>query len=316
MADGASTMAPGLTRMAGGSAGPSSAGAAGPLSQDADATLPLSQEHGVVYALGHSPAEQDRLRHQAAELRPDSEALLDRVGIAAGGSAIDVGCGPEGILGLLAERVGPAGQVTGLEINPASVAQARRFAAERGHLNVQVVEADARSTGLPSGSYDLVHARTLLINATDPAAVLTEMVRLARPGGWIAVLEPDAGTSVCYPPHPSWDRMDRIWADVSRAYGTDAQIGRRLPELFRQAGLASIGTEVRADIYPHGHSRRTVRPDLLRSMRAQILAKGIADERELDEVDRAVRQHLNDPDTLVMPNLLFLAWGRVPAGAQ
>lgn len=216
------------------------------------------------------------------------------------------------ILDLLAERVGPAGQVTGLKINPASVARARRLAAERGYRNVQVVEGDARSTGLPSGSYDLVHARTLLINA----AVLTEMVRLARPGGWIAVLEPDAGTSVCYPPHPSWNRMGRIWADVTRAYGTDAQIGRRLPELFRQAGLASIGTQARADVYPHGHSRRLVRPDLLRSMRTQILAKGIADERELDEVDRAVREHLDDPDTLVMPNLLFLAWGRVPAGAE
>jgi SAM-dependent methyltransferase len=279
-------------------------------------TTPLGGDPGVVYALGHSPAEQDRLRHQAAELRPDSEALLDRVGIAAGGSAIDVGCGPEGILGLLADRVGPAGRVTGLDINPASVAQARWFAAEHGYSNVQVVEGDARATGLPSGSFDLVHARTLLVNATDPAAVLSEMVRLARPGGWIAVLEPDAATSVCYPPHPDWDRMTSIWADVTRAYGTDAQIGRRLPELLRQAGLAGIGTQARADLYPHGHSRRTVRADLLRSMRTQILAKGISDERELGEVDRAVRKHLDDPGTLVMPNLLFLAWGRKQASPQ
>jgi SAM-dependent methyltransferase len=276
----------------------------------------LSGDPGAVYALGHSQAEQDRLRHQAAELRPDSEALLDRVGIAAGSSAIDVGCGPEGILDLLADRVGPAGRVIGLDINPASVARARRLAAQRGYPNVQVVESDACCTGLPSESFDLVHARTLLVNAPDPAAVLTEMVRLARPGGWIAVLEPDAGTSVCYPPHPAWDRMASIWADVTRAYGTDARIGRRLPELFRQAGLADIGTQARADIYPHGHSRRTVRPDLLRSMHTQILAKGISDAHELDQVDRALREHLDDPGTLVMPNLLFGVWGRKQAGPQ
>jgi SAM-dependent methyltransferase len=299
MADGAST------------SGPRPPGRAG-----AGATTLPNQDPGAVYALGHSPAEQDRLRHQAAELRPDSEALLDQIGIAVGSSAIDVGCGPEGILDLLAERVGPAGRVTGLDINPASVAQARRLAAERGYRNVQVVEGDARRTGLPSGSFDLVHARTLLVNAPDPAGVLTEMVRLARPGGWIAVMEPDAGASVCYPPHPYWDRMSSIWADVTRACGIDTQIGRRLPELFRHAGLTGIGTQARADVYPHGHSRRTVRLDLLRSMHAQILAKGISDERELDQLDRAVREHLDDPDTLVMPNLLFLAWGRVDAGPR
>jgi hypothetical protein len=40
------------------------------------------------------------------------------------------------------------------------------------------------------------------------------------------------------------------------------------------------------------------------------LAAGIASERELDEVDQAVREHLSDPDTLMLPHLLFLAWGR------
>jgi hypothetical protein len=36
---------------------------------------------------------------------------------------------------------------------------------------------------------------------------------------------------------------------------------------------------------------------------------------ELDEVDRAVREHLSDPDTLMLPHLLFLAWGRKPVDA-
>ena len=65
----------------------------------------------------------------------------------------------------------------------------------------------------------------------------------------------------------------------------------------------------KADIYPFGHSRRTIRADLVRSMRPQILAAGIASEGELDEVDHAVREHLSDPGTLMLPNLLFLAWG-------
>ena len=84
------------------------------------------------------------------------------------------------------------------------------------------------------------------------------------------------------------------------------------PRNFRQAGLADIGVAAKADIYPAGNSRRTIRADLVRSMRPKILAAGIADERELDELDRALLQHLSDPDTLMLPHLLFLAWGRRP----
>jgi hypothetical protein len=40
---------------------------------------------------------------------------------------------------------------------------------------------------------------------------------------------------------------------------------------------------------------------------------GLADEHELTELDLAVRQHLADPRTLMMPHLLVAAWGRKPA---
>jgi hypothetical protein len=48
-------------------------------------------------------------------------------------------------------------------------------------------------------------------------------------------------------------------------------------------------------------------------MRAKIVQQGIADEEELDDLDRAAREHLDDPCTLIIPNLFFLVWGRKPA---
>lgn len=139
-----------------------------------------------VYALGTSPAERDRLRRQSEELRAHSAALLDRVGVERGWNAIDLGCGPSGIIDLLAERVGPEGSVTGLDVNPANVTLARAFADERGLANLNIAEGDARRTGLPPSSFDLAHARTLLINIPDPAAVVAEMDparRLGRSAG-------------------------------------------------------------------------------------------------------------------------------------
>jgi ubiquinone/menaquinone biosynthesis C-methylase UbiE len=262
------------------------------------------------YALGRDLAESARLQRQSEELRTDSSALLDRVGLRPGQAAIDVGCGPSGIIELLSERVSPGGRVVGLDADPAHVATARDLARQRGLNNVAIVAADARHTGLPRGSFDLVHGRTLLVTVPEPAEILAEMVRLARPGGWIASLEPDAEYSLCYPAHPGWTRLSEIFTAAFRRNGADLQIGRRLTELYREAGLHDIGVEARAGVYRASDTRRTVRPDLVRSMRPVILKLGLADERELDELDRTVRQHLDDPRTLVMPHLSFLAWGR------
>src|SRR5579863_6682985 len=161
------------------------------------------QDPNVVYALGSSPGESARLQRQADELADDSAALLDRVGLQPGQSVIDLGCGPRGILDLLAERVAPAGRVVGLDADPAHTAMAAEFAARRGLSGVEIMTADARRTGLAASSFDLVHARTLLVNLPGPAPVVAEMMRLARPGGWVASLEPDTEYGRCYPPLPA-----------------------------------------------------------------------------------------------------------------
>ena len=253
-----------------------------------------------------------RGRCQADELSPYSAELLDRVDLQSGQSAIDLGCGPSGILQLLSDRVSPGGRVVGIDADPAHVTMARQFADEHGLRNVEIVQADARHTGLPSSSFDLVHSRTLLVTIPEPATVVAEMVRLARPGGWVVSLEPDTEYGLCYPAHPAFGRLGALFGAVLRRNGADPFIGRRLTELYREAGLHAIGVEARAPIHPPGHTRRTIRLDLVRSMRPMILESGLAGEQELDELDRTAREHLANPNTLVMPSLYFLAWGRRP----
>ena len=202
------------------------------------ASTPTAQPGATdVYALGRDAAESARLQRQPGELRPDSEALLDRGGLRPGQDAIDLGCGPRGILDLLAERVAPGGRVVGLDADSRHIAMAREFTAQRGLGSVRIVAADARRTGLPAGSFDLVHARTLLVTVPDPAAVVAEMVRLAKPGGWVASLEPDGEGTLCYPAHPAYIRVSELFRAAFCRHGADLFIGRRLAELYRQAGL-------------------------------------------------------------------------------
>jgi len=209
----------------------------------------------AVYALGSSSGESARLQRQAEELAPDSAVLLDSLGLRPGDSAIDLGCGPRGVIDLLAERVAPGGRVVGLDADPAHVAMASEFVASQGLTDVEVAYGDARDTGLETGSFDLVHARTLLITVPQPAEVLAEMVRLTRPGGWVAGLEPDTEAAICSPPHPAFDRLCEIFTIAFSRNGADPRFGRRMAELYRQAGLQNITVEVRAGVYPAGHSR-------------------------------------------------------------
>jgi ubiquinone/menaquinone biosynthesis C-methylase UbiE len=274
------------------------------------------QDANAVYSLGSSQGESARLQRQAEELAPDSRSLLDRAGPRPGQSAIDLGCGPRGIVDLLAERVSPGGQVVGLDADPALAAMAAEFAARRGLDGVQILTGDARRTGLPSGSFDLVHTRTLLNTIPRPAEVIAEMVRLARPGGRVASMDFDLEYALCYPPHAAFTRLGEIFLLAFARNGADPYIGRRVAEMFRTAGLADVEVEARAPVYPPRHSRRTIRIDLVRSMRPQVVQMGLATEAELDELDAAARAHLNDPRTVGIAGLMFLVWGRKPASPR
>ena len=77
-----------------------------------------------------------------------------------------------------------------------------QLSAQHG-LAIETARADAASTGLPSGSFDLVHERMLLLNVTGPQDVVAEMTRLTRPGGVVVLQEPDSAAWAADPPLPA-----------------------------------------------------------------------------------------------------------------
>jgi ubiquinone/menaquinone biosynthesis C-methylase UbiE len=119
-----------------------------------------------------------------------------------GWACLDIGCGPRGITDLLSARVGRAGRVTGLNRDDAFLEYARRHAPD----NVAFRRGDVCGSDLPAGSFDLVHMRFVASTAGSPERLLQEAARLARPGGIVALQEPDGAALHCYPPHPAWDR--------------------------------------------------------------------------------------------------------------
>jgi ubiquinone/menaquinone biosynthesis C-methylase UbiE len=266
-----------------------------------------------VYLLGRSPAEHERLLRQTPELNADAQWLLDQIPIRRGARAIDIGCGPQGILELLSERVGPRGTVVGLEKNELLVAAARRFAAKRGLSNVEIVHGDAKASDLPRESFDLVHTRLVLVNVAEPRRVVDEMLGLVRPGGVVASYEADFLPHVCDPPSPAWDRLFQIYKAYARAQGVDLFIGRTTHRMLREAGLVDIQVRPIIQAFPHRHARRTAFLDFMRNVRVAAICEGLVEESEFNMLLEELARHLDDSRTLVISNLFYQVWGRKPA---
>jgi ubiquinone/menaquinone biosynthesis C-methylase UbiE len=264
------------------------------------------------YVLGYRAAEQQRLQQQAQQLAHESSWLFDQIGIASGARVVEIGCGPHGCLDLLSERVGPSGRVVGVERSADAVALACQLVADRGFRNVEVLERDARSTGLPHSSFDVATSRLVLVNIPRPEQVVAEAAALVRPGGWVAFHEADYVSHVCDPPSEAWTRLVELLHVYSERNGIDPRVGRKLPRLLREAGLIEIRVNPIIHVYPPGHGRRSLLLDFAENLSERIVADELVGERELTELKAALARHLADPDTLVVSHLYFQAWGQKP----
>jgi ubiquinone/menaquinone biosynthesis C-methylase UbiE len=267
------------------------------------------------YLLGDSPAEIRHLVEQAEVYAPEASELFDLIGIDPGSAVIDVGCGVLGVVHLLAERVGANGRVVGLDREVKMVESGRRFA-ERHSLGVEFVEADATATGLADHTFDLVHARTLLLNIQNPGEVLKEMVRIAKPGSVVAVQEPDASAWNCDPPHPAFDVLRHAILNAYRRTGKDFSIGRRIARLLRDAGLRDVQVRATARVTRAGDYYQTFLLTIAGLVREVIVQAGDLTADELDSYAAALKAHLDTPDTITCQPVIWQAWGRAPGGAH
>ena len=260
---------------------------------------------------GHYPIERrkgeiERLRIQGDAMAPDCRVMLDRIGVSPGWNCLDIGCGPGGITDLLSERVGPSGHVVGLDMDEQFLVHARGNAP----ANVEFCRGDAYGSDLPAGTFDLVHMRFVASTAGDPERLIREAMRLVRPGGVVALQEPDASTLNCQPPHPAWDKLKTALLGAFAGVGADLTLARRLYALARQAGLADvqyrpflIGVRSTDEIVDY-------LPSTVESLRGTVLRLGLLSQMELESALTACRNHLRDPGTVFTMYTVAQVWGR------
>jgi ubiquinone/menaquinone biosynthesis C-methylase UbiE len=118
-----------------------------------------------------------------------ADLLLDRAGVTAGMRVLDVGCGPGRIAIPAARRVGHAGHVTALDLQPGMLRTVETRAQAAGLSHLRTLHAAAGAGRLPEESYDRAVLVTVLGEIPDRAAALAEIFGALVPGGVLSVTE-------------------------------------------------------------------------------------------------------------------------------
>jgi ubiquinone/menaquinone biosynthesis C-methylase UbiE len=165
-----------------------------------------SADRSAAHAAAHqTQSSAGWLDTHFAACAPEYAALLRWVELQPGWRVLDAGCGSGSYLALLAEAIGPSGQLTALDLQQANLdTVAARLAATPLPCPIALRPGSVGALPFADGSFDAVWcANTTQYFADDGLpAVLAELRRVVRPGGVVAVKDVDMTLARLYPADP------------------------------------------------------------------------------------------------------------------
>jgi trans-aconitate methyltransferase len=204
---------------------------------------------------------------------------LERIGVDRGWRCWEIGAGPGSIARWLAGRCGPEGSVLATDIDT-------RFLDHSDHANLTVRRHDIVADPLPDDSFDLIHARLVLVHLPEREKVLDRMVAALKPGGWLLTEEFDSVSQLPAPDRHPWEvtlKSAAAMRQVMTGRGVNSGYGRALAGHLRARGLRDISAEGRMLMW-HGKSLGThLMKANLEQLREAILATGCVTTREFED---------------------------------
>ncbi len=243
------------------------------------------------YILDGSDDDLRRLLTISQEAAEMARAGFRRIGVQKGWTAIECGCGPIGGLAVMAEMLGPAARIVGVDFNEQAVQQARAVTSALGLSNVEVIRGDVNEMDADTlgGPFDLAYTRLFLMHQTDPAETLRRIAALLKPGGWIIAQEP-----LRTPPprsHPEVDALGDYWAllhQVMERAGFPHDSVENLPRYASEAGLEVV--DVSGYFVTMGpHVGFDIHANTLAVARERTIRSGVATEQQVDDLLQRLR---------------------------
>jgi ubiquinone/menaquinone biosynthesis C-methylase UbiE len=246
--------------------------------------------------------EYQRLDLMSKILDPWTRSYLDALGVGPGWRCLELGSGNGSIAEWLCAVVGPSGSVTAVDNNTVLL---DLIPAQ----NLVVQQMDIRTGQLRENAYDLVSCRAFLHQIAEQApSVLERMAAAVKPGGWLLVQEPDFHLAPTTEPE-AWAATWQALIEWGHANGVDWYIGRRLPRMVSELGLAR--PEAKTDVQNiRGQDRGALYFQLFfAEVRDRVIGSGRLDTATLD----AASALLDDPDYWTQCWMMTAVWARKQA---
>lgn len=181
--------------------------------------------------------------------------VIDLAGVRAGEKVLDVAGGTGDLSREFARQVGPRGLVVLSDINASMLREGRSRLADRGVVNLPIVQANAECLPFADDSFDCITIGFGLRNVTDKDAALRSMCRALRPGGRLLVLEfskpLSAGLSKLYDQYSFklLPLMGRLVANDEASYRYLAESIRMHPDQQTLKGMMDAAGFGRTQVY-------------------------------------------------------------------
>src|SRR3954451_21985445 len=153
--------------------------------------------------------------------------MLRGTGIGEGMRVLDLGTGLGHVSMMLAEAVGPSGEVVGLDRSAEALEVAAARAADAGLGNIRFEQGDV-TTWRDDRPFDAIVGRLVLFHMPDPEAVLRHHVAAVRPGGIVAMIDFDVGGARTDPPTTVAMQTKEWVLAAFRVAGAHPTVGTRL----------------------------------------------------------------------------------------
>lgn len=260
-----------------------------------------------IFAAGEAAAERLRLLDRI--FNPNTRELLLSVGLAPGWRVADIGCG----IGLnaiwMAQRVGPNGTATGIDMNEEQMRIAAANAQAAGVTNAIFEQGSATATGLPRGAFDLVYTRFLLCHLTNPEAAMEEMASLLKPGGVLVCEDYIASTITTYPETRAYVRLVEIISIMDAKRGVDSNAGGKLHRYFHGAGFRNPQIAMKQPGFLSGDEKRFWESTLREALPA-IVEAGVARREDVEQICDEMRAIAENDTVLLAVTTVVQAWAR------
>jgi SAM-dependent methyltransferase len=232
-----------------------------------------------IFTSTNDSQELERLQAIEQFFDPASRKRIESTGISKDWRCLEVGAGAGAIAQWMATVVGDNGTVVAVDLDT-------RFLTNLQSSNLKVVEADIRHLSLDYPLFDLIHARYVLIHLPDFQVALSRMLDLLKPGGWIAIEEPDfsvaraiSGDKIA---SESFHRVNRAICQMFAQRNLDYAFGVRLPAMFQECGLEQLSVENDVPLAAGGSGIAQVMKMSAMQLAEKYVATGAANSRDID----------------------------------